>query len=247
MDMEYPPNEFVTLIDSMGTDLTVVNAARVSFSKESSWVEDIKAKERLEASGSSYHVEDIQTLSEKDTKLIRFLSKHEHWTPFAHAQITFRIKCPISIRTQFFKHKQGFVENEESRRYIQNDPDWYHPRWRASPTEGAKQGSSDWLEYDQESDAMCIDGDYHYAVTQCINTYKKLLSEGVAPEQARFVLPQGCLTEFYWTGSLAAYARFYSQRTNSHAQWEIQQYAKAIGKEIQPLFPFSWAALTKEK
>mgnify|MGYP003112888873 CR=1 FL=1 len=247
MVMEYPDLGEVTLIDHMGSDLTVVNSARVSFDKESNWSEDTKAKQRLDSSRSTYHKEDLQRLSDKDVKLINYLAKHNHWTPFAHPQITFRIKAPISIRTQMFKHKQGFVENEVSRRYVKSDPEWYHPRWRACPTNGAKQGSSGWLQYDKEADAMCIDGDYHYAVSQCVMAYKRLISEGVAPEQARFVLPQGCLTEWYWTGSLASYARFYKQRIDSHAQWEVQQFASAIGDEVSRLFPTSWEALTKEK
>ncbi len=247
MDMEYPELGKVTLIDKMGSDLTVVNSARVSFEKESQWVEDEDAKKRLDSSGSSYHQEDLQKLSVKDINLINYLADHDHWTPFAHPQITFRIKAPISIRTQMFKHKQGFVENEISRRYVKSDPEWYHPVWRSAPTNGAKQGSSDWLDYDKESDAMNIDGEYHFAVAGCIQVYNSLIRQGVAPEQARFVLPQGCFTEWYWTGSLAAYARFYRQRIAEHAQWEVRQFADAIGRELQRIFPISWSALTKEK
>lgn len=208
---------FVELVDHMGSDLTVVNAARVSFNKE--------AKE----------------FTDKDEKLLQYLAKHNHWTPFAHPQITLRIKAPISIRTQFFKHKQGFVENEISRRYVTFEPEPYLPQWRTKPTNGAKQGSEDFME--QGDDLNICNIAYSNAIDMCIDTYHTLLQKGVAPEQARFVLPQGVYTEWWWTGSLAAYGRFYGQRSDSHAQWEIREYAEAVGKILSDLFPKSWAAL----
>lgn len=213
-------NGFVCLVDHMGSDVMVCNAARVSFDKETSLQED-------------------GTLSEKDIKLIRYLSKHNHWTPFAHPQITLRIKAPLSIRTQFFKHKQGFVENEVSRRYVSNEPEFYIPKWRAKPTNGAKQGSDGFMEMDKSFTLP-----YKTAIEVCKQSYDNLILSGVAPEQARFVLPQGMYTEWYWTGSLAAYARFYRQRIEVHAQWEIREYAQAISNIIQPLFPVSWESLT---
>jgi thymidylate synthase (FAD) len=227
----------VELIDHMGSDLTVANAARVSFSSESDWA-------HIDGRGHG-------VLSGKDTKLIRYLADHNHWTPFAHPQITLRIKAPVSIRTQFFKHKQGFVENEISRRYVDNPPEFYHPKWRHKPEGNAKQGSDGWLE--------CRDGggetsggfathplyeSYKHLMNNALRTYEELIASNVAPEQARFCLPQGMYTEWYWTGSLAAYARFYKQRIDEHAQWEIQQYAEAVGKIIQPLFPVSWPHLS---
>tara|TARA_R100001591_G_scaffold67687_2_gene76735 strand:- start:1129 stop:1881 length:753 start_codon:yes stop_codon:yes gene_type:complete len=229
----------VQLVDHMGSDLTVCNAARVSFNNESEWCEDKEAIIRLAETGSKYHREDILVLCEKDKKLIRYLARHNHWTPFAHPQITLRIKAPISIRTQFFKHKQGFVENEISRRYVSFEPEFYYPEWRGKPTNGAKQGSEDFVGIDSETEKG-----YENAIRACMYTYGQLLENGVAPEQARFVLPQGMYTEWYWTGSLAAYARFYSQRIDEHAQWEIRQYARAISNLIQPLFPESWKELT---
>ena len=231
---------FVDLVDSMGSDLTVCNAARVSFSKDTEWEVDEEAVERLRASGSTYHEEDVRRLSEKDQKLIRYLAKHNHWTPFAHPQITLRIKAPISIRTQCFKHKSGFVENEISRRYVSFEPEFYTPQWRGKPTDGAKQGSDDFIEVKPKTLQV-----YNNMMHGCLMTYNELLEAGVAPEQARFVLPQAMYTEWYWTGSLAAYARFYKQRIDPHAQWEIRQYAEAVGNIIRPLFPFSWAELTK--
>ena len=232
---------FVHVVEHMGSDLMVCNAARVSFSKDTEWEIDEEAVARLRASGSTYHEEDVRRLSEKDQKLIKYLAKHQHWTPFAHPQITLRIKAPISIRTQMFKHKQGFVENEISRRYVSFEPDFYTPVWRGKPTNGAKQGSEEFTEIKPE-----IQKTFDNMLEGCLRTYNDLIEAGVAPEQARFVLPQAMYTEWYWTGSLAAYARFYSQRIDPHAQWEIRQYAEAIGNLIQPLFPFSWKCLTNK-
>jgi len=229
----------VDLVDHMGSDLTVCNAARVSFSKDTEWEIDEEAVARLKESGSSYHDEDVRKLGERDQKLIRYLAKHQHWTPFAHPQITLRIKAPVSIRTQMFKHKQGFVENEISRRYVSFAPEFYYPYWRGEPTDGAKQGSSDHISIHPEAQR-----NYENAMKLTLYTYNELLRNGVAPEQARFVLPQAMYTEWYWTGSLAAYARFYKQRIDAHAQWEVREYAAAIGKLVAPLFPVSWQALT---
>jgi thymidylate synthase (FAD) len=221
---------FVELVEHMGSDLTVVNAARVSFAKESEW-------EEIDHEGVGH-------LSHKDFKLIRYLAEHEHWTPFAHPQITLRIKAPISIRTQLFKHKVGFVENEISRRYVSYQPDLYYPYYRTKPTNGAKQGSEDFITDVKVKEEL--DRKYREAAEKCVQIYDELLEAGVAPEQARFVLPQGTYTEWWWTGSLSAYARVYTQRINPHAQWEVREYAKAIGEIIEPLFPESWLALTSK-
>lgn len=207
---------FVQYISHMGDDLMVVNAARVSFNKIS-----------------------VQ-MTDKDAKLISYLAKHKHWTPFAHPQITLHIKAPISIRTQLFKHKQGFVENEVSRRYVKDEPDYYVPEWRSAPSGGAKQGSDDFI---QDLVIEDFDRAYNRVAMDAIDTYNTLLKEGVAPEQARFVLPQGTYTEWWWTGSLAAYARVYALRSDPHAQWEVREYAKAISDLIKPLFPVAWEAL----
>lgn len=235
MDMEVLDHGRVTLIDHMGNDLSVVNAARVSFNKESEY---------------DYTPEWKGVLMEKDERLIAYLAKHNHWTPFAHPQITLRIAAPISIRTQFFKHKQGFVENEISGRYVtQDSPRFYIPRWRGRPI-SSKQGSSEFIGSDLEGDAedptLILDRIYKTAINKARDAYNELIRYGVAPEQARFVLPQGTYTEWIWTGSLAAYARFYNQRIDPHAQWEIQQYAQAIGKIMFNLFPVSWKYLTNK-
>lgn len=228
----------VDLITVMGSDLTVVNAARVSFNKESNWggtQEDHTELPGKDEPFSSY-------LSNKDEKLIAYLAKHKHWTPFAHPQISLRIKAPIFIRTQLFKHKVGFVENEVSRRYVTDPPEVYIPRWRLAPTNGAKQGSSDFIQ--DEIVEVNLNMQYNSVITGAVKTYEDLLEQGVAPEQARSVLPQGTYTEWWWTGSLAGYARVVQQRSDPHAQWEVREYANAIGNLISPHFPVSWAALT---
>ena len=230
----------VELMDHMGSDLTVCNAARVSFNKESEWGLDFDAIARLKS--CPYDKDDVRVLKEKDEKLIRYLAKHNHWTPFAHPQITLRVKAPVSIRTQFFKHKQGFVENEISRRYVSYEPEFYNPVWRSKPTDGAKQGSEDFITEETRTnlyDAICRE-----SYEKALHVYNTLIEQGIAPEQARFILPQGMYTEWYWTGSLAAYARFYKQRKDDHAQWEIREYANAIGQIIEPYFPVSWKHLT---
>jgi thymidylate synthase (FAD) len=214
---------YIEYVDHMGTDLTVVNAARVSFNKESEW--------------DAGHI-----LSVKDSKLVKYLADHNHWTPFAHTSITLRIKAPISIRTQLFKHKVGFTENEISRRYVSYEPDLYYPFFRGKPMNGAKQGSEDFIQDPKVK--LTIDKIYRDSSEAAIEAYNNLLEAGVAPEQARFVLPQGVYTEWWWTGSLPAYARVYKQRTDPHAQWEVQEYAKGIGQIIEPLFPESWSVLT---
>ena len=209
----------VELVDSMGSDMTVANAARVSFNQ---------------------HKEEFD---EKDEKLIRYLATHNHWTPFAHPQITLRVKAPVSIRTQLYKSKQGLVENEVSRRYVSTEPEFYDPQWRTKPTNGAKQGSEDFME---QPSAQIATMQYGRVMDHALKAYNSLLKRGVAPEQARFVLPQGMYTEWYWTGSLAAYARVYKLRIDSHSQWEVQEYAKAISNIIRSLFPVSWKCLTSE-
>lgn len=219
---------FVRYLDHMGSDLTVVNAARVSFAKESSW----------DYTDSAF---PSKSLPEKDQKLISYLAKHNHWTPFAHPQISLHIKAPISIRTQLFKHKVGFVENEISRRYVKDKPEIYIPKWRSAPTDGAKQGSSTFA-----YGTTVIEEHYAKAVEDSVENYQELLDWGIAPEQARFVLPQGTYTEWWWTGSLAAYARVVGQRSDPHAQWEVREYASAISEIIEPLFPVSWKVLVGE-
>lgn len=219
----------VDYITHSGDDLLVCNAARVSFDKESSWAEKFGAEP-----GSRTH------LNERDEKLIKYLAKHNHWSPFSHPQITLRMKAPIFIRTQCFKSKVGFTENEVSRRYVDDEPEFFIPVPRKrSPS--AKQGSLD--EFPTYLDECLSILDTSYMLSKI--AYEKLLKHGVCPEQARMVLPQGMYTQWFWTGSLAAYARFYKQRTDPHAQKEIRDLAKMVGDVIEPLFPNSWKVLTE--
>lgn len=234
----------------MGDDLLVVDAARVSFAKES-WYEDKdylpKNKEHKRYKDwLAYRHKQValgdggKILSLGDYSLINFLAEHAHWTPAAHPQITLVMKAPVPIRTQCFKHKQGFVENEESRRYIKGVPSIYIPdTFRLAP-ENAKQGSggehprSEWWR-----------GRYQEHCDTAVSNYLSMVRDGVCPEQARFILPQGAEVEWYWTGSLAAFARVVKQRSDPHAQKEIQDLAKEIDALIQPLYPVAWEAFSK--
>jgi len=217
----------VDLIDSMGSDLSVVNAARVSFSKESEleWVEK-------ENSPTMYE----QTLSDKDKKLIGYLAKHDHWSPFAHASLQFRIKAPIFVARQLVKHQVGLVWNEVSRRYVDDEPEFYIPtEWRLK-AEDKKQGSTDeTIEYNIQS-----------AIEFVTQTYKNLLSVDVAPEMARMVLPQNLYTEWYWSGTLMAFARVCNLRCKPDTQLETQQIAQQINILAKEKFPVSWGALRPE-
>ena len=207
----------VTCLNLMGDDLTVVNAARVSFSKTSYW-------------------HDGDELKEQDKKLINYLAKHKHWTPFSQPQIQFRIKMPIFVARQWYKHSVGFTRNEESRRYISTEPQCYVPTaWRLA-ADNVKQGSRDEL----VADYLHISGH----ITMLCELYNEMLDCGICPEQARMVLPQSMYTEFVEVGSLAAYARLYSLRSSKEAQKEVRLYAEAVGKVMQELFPVSWEALT---
>jgi thymidylate synthase (FAD) len=150
------------------------------------------------------------------------------------------MKAPVPIRTQCFKHKQGFVENEESRRYIESEPELFIPESFRKAPEGNKKQGSEGVHPDSDTLLMA----YQQVCDLSIMLYNKMISEKVAPEQARLVLPQGVYVNWIWTGSLAAFARFYKQRIDSHAQKEIQDLAKEVGSIIEPLFPVSWKALT---
>lgn len=223
-------------ITHSGDDLLVVNAARVSFAKRSEWEHETETcfdQERAFDYGTD-------KLSDRDEKLIRYLAEHQHWTPFAHPQITLHIKAPIFVARQCFKHKVGFVENEVSRRYVDDDPDFFTPEWRYRAKD-KKQGSAGTLADDANSAAEAV---YDSVLDEAIKGYGNLLELGVAPEQARMVLPQSMMTEWFWTGSLAAWARFCRQRMGKDAQVETGDVARAADAIIAPLFPVSWAALT---
>lgn len=204
-----------------------MNAARVSFHKH---------KEKFEDS---------------DEKLLMYLATHNHWTPFSHPQITVRVKVPIFVARQLFKHKIGMTENEISRRYVDDDPEFYLPStWRGRPTGGAKQGSSNesigsmLFHGTVESWEGETEGFYYSHIEANRALYNSMIKAGIAPEMARMVLPQSMYTEWYWTGSLSAFARIYKLRSDPHAQKESQDVAAMLGDIISPLFPVSWKALT---
>lgn len=229
-------------ISHMGDDLSVVNAARVSFDKTSEWEWECCGKPFQGMSAPECCGLPEPRLKDADVRLIRYLAKHDHWTPFAHTSISLRMKAPVPIRTQCFKHKQGLVENEESRRYISSTPELFVPEYfRAKPEGSIKQGSGDKHPHSDGAKeayvAMCMDA---------IALYESFVESGICPEQARFVLPQGCQVNWIWTGNLYAFANFYLKRTDPHAQVEIQQLAKQVGEIIEPLFPTSWKALTQQ-
>lgn len=206
----------VDLIDSMGSDLTVVNAARVSFDKTSS------------------------SLSEQDIKLITYLAKHNHWSPFSHAFVQFRIKAPIFVARQLGKHQVGLSWNEISRRYVDYEPEFYEPKeWRGK-AKSNKQGS-DGLAQSQYFPSVYIKDVADLATTN----YNKMLQQGVAPEMARMVLPQNMMTEWYWSGSLYAFARVCQLRLDKASQVEVQDIARQMSAHCNTLFPHSWNALMK--
>ena len=219
----------VDLIDHMGSDLSVVNAARVSFSKESEmvWVEDAPTMYK-------------ETLSDKDKKLVGYLAKHDHWSPFAHASLQFRIKAPIFVARQLVKHQIGLTWNEVSRRYVDFPPELYKPdSWRGRP-KNSKQGSDGEIELDQT-----INYSMESAMESCLILYNTLLQKGVAPEQARMVLPQSMMTEWYWSGTLYAFSRVCNLRCKPDTQKETRDVADEMYKICDEKFPYSWKYLTK--
>ena len=202
----------------MGSDLSVVNAARVSFGKKHT------------------------AMTEGDKKLINYLAKHEHWSPFAHATLQFHIEAPIFVARQLVKHQVGLAWNEISRRYVDSDPEYFYPdTWRSRPVD-KKQGSGDetivWLDRNQRVGAAV-----NKVVELANDTYQKMLDAGISPEQARMVLPQNTITEWYWTGSLYAFARVCNLRCKEDAQEETRDVAWGIDKLARDNFPESWNAL----
>jgi len=220
----------VDLIDHMGSDLTVVNAARVSFNKESNW--------------NYWRDEDDGDLiksymKDKDKKLISYLAKHNHWTPFGHCSAQFRISAPIFVARQLVKHQVGLVWNEVSRRYVSDSPEfWGASEWR-EVADDKKQGSSD--QVIKENDTISYV--YRETVRHCIDTYNLMLDKGVCPEQARTILPQSIYTQWYWSGTLAAFARVCKLRMSEDSQKETKEIAQLISNEMNELFPISWKVL----
>tara|TARA_B100000902_G_scaffold387449_1_gene431589 strand:+ start:58 stop:669 length:612 start_codon:yes stop_codon:yes gene_type:complete len=199
----------VTLVDKMGSDLSVVNAARVSFNKR---------KEKFE---------------DNDERLIKYLAEHNHWSPFGHTTIQFLIKAPIFVARQLVKHQVGLVWNEVSRRYVDSKPEFYVPFMWRKKAEDKKQGSSD--------------EEVEYDITPVIKftqeTYNNMLKDDIAPEMARMVLPQCMMTEWYWTGSLYAFARVCNLRNKEDAQSETRMVTHHISRHLKDHFPISFKYL----
>ena len=214
----------VEYIQHTGSDLAVVNAARVSFDKESAW----------EKNGKFGGTDN--DLSEKDEKLIRYLANHKHFSPFNHSFITLRIKAPIFVARQLVKHK--FMPwNEVSRRYVDDEPEFYFPDvWRAK-AENVKQGSSE-QEVDINPKFMT-----YASVGESLNEYNRMLSLGVCAEQARMILPQNMMTSWWWSGTLGAYCDMLKLRLDPHTQKESRIVAEKVKEVIEPLFPVSVPAL----
>ena len=213
------PDKFlsVEVIDSMGDDLTVVNAARVSFGKR------------------------VSKFDDKDGKLIRYLAKHNHWSPFGHCSAQFHIKAPVFVARQLVKHQIGLTWNEISRRYVDDEPVFFEPDvWRGK-SDDKKQGSSDdSININPKNDMV---NDYQQVLRAAKWTYEELLRKGVCPEQARMVLPQSMITEWYWSGTLYAFARVCDLRCKPDAQKETRTIANKIDLYMTKLFPVSWGAL----
>ncbi len=234
----------VEYVDHMGTDLDVCNAARVSFAKTSKWetqdCEDIFNVPE----GWNLEFEDdnayLKKLSEQDQKLIKYLAEHNHWSPFSHCYLKFRIKAPIFVARQLQKHTVGLAWNEVSRRYVDDEPEFYFPDFWREKAANVKQGST----------FNSVDLDYYTDLPSehtedCLVVYNKLLELKICPEQARMVLPQNTMTEWIWSGSLAAFARVVKLRTDPHSQYETSLVAHGINFELHNLFPHSAEALLK--
>ena len=225
----------VTYQQHVGSDITVVNAARVSFGKKSRYYYGDEAEIAADFSVTYVNYKEWEyptfMLSE-DVKLINYLAKHNHKSPFNHCFITFHVKAPIFVARQLQKHEY-MPWNEISRRYVDSEPEFYQPDvWRGRSAD-KKQGSEGVVDV----------GDWGDTNWACLIAYKDLLSHGVAPEQARMVLPQSMMTEWYWSGSLYAFAKMCSLRLKPDAQYETRLVAEQIEDKMTELFPESWTAL----
>ena len=259
---------FAEYIDHMGSDLTVVNAARTSFGKESDW----------ETNADGTYAGPVNRLKPTDANLIRYLAtgyrtkewdefldeimgyarrydrdaakvlltyalhaykrRAQHWAPFGHPHLQIRMTLPIFLARQFVKHQVGGVWSEESRRYISDEPEVWFPEEWHSRPEDTKQGSDELIEYQDEARGYAED-----VVSLALEKYILLQDLKVAPEEARIVLPLNTMTTVTWTGSLLFWSRVCNQRVDSHAQKAAQELGKKISDIAQPLFPVSWAAL----
>ena len=213
----------VSLIDHMGSDLTVVNAARVSFGKKKT------------------------EFTDGDKKLIKYLADHNHWSPFGHCSVQFHIKAPVFVARQLVKHQIGLTWNEISRRYVDNEPEFYTVDVWRKRAEDKKQGSDpdttiEWVNRGERVGSVQLNVEYH-----ALMGYKEMIKAGVAPEQARMILPQSMMTEWYWSGTLYAFARVCNLRCSPDAQIESKEVAMKIAEKCDTMFPVSWDALFSHK
>jgi thymidylate synthase (FAD) len=239
-----------TYLNHYLTDNDVANIARQSFAKlaDEFTVEQNNNLVRFLARGMAskdwkallVEMNNCMTLEYAEELAVYMRKIPEHWVPFGHPHITLRMQAPIPIRVQCFKHKVGFVESEESRRYISTTPEIYIPDALRASAPSVKQGSAGEHSHSEE---WLIQ--YKNHCESAIRLYEDMLKAHICPEQARFVLPQGCEVNWVWTGSLYAFANFYNQRHDSHAQKEIQWLAEEVDSIIRPLYPVSWDALTR--
>lgn len=236
----------VDYITHYGTDLSVVNAARVSFDQESDWQWELFP----EFPGSE-DMEERPVLSERDTKLIHYLAKHKHTSTFEHQGATLRLKVPIFIARQIQRHRT-FSYNEVSRRYVDTPPEFFWPDMWRQRADNVKQGSTSEpaaYMYDPKNGNELWETINEYVgdevMGSLINMYTSMVDNGVAPEQARMILPQNMYTEFYMTGNLRNWAHFLKLRLDGHAQKEVQDVAKMVENILKPLWPVSMEALMK--
>lgn len=228
----------VDYIQHTGSDLQVANAARVSFDKESDW--EIEETPGVDERGD--YSDFVKKLSVKDTKLIQYLAKHKHFSPFNHSFITLRVKAPVFVARQLVKHKFMPI-NEVSRRYVTDEPEFYFPDvWRAK-AENVKQGSSE-IGIDLDEEFNPHDDTFpEWAVESALKSYQSLLNAGVCAEQARMILPQNMMTSWWWSGTLGAYCNMLKLRLDPHTQKESRIVAEKVKSIIEPLFPVSVPAL----
>ena len=212
-------NPTAELLETFGDDLTVVNAARVSLGKQ------------------------VSEFTEKDAKLIKYLADHDHISPFFHPQARFRLKMPIWMAREWYRHTIGFARNEVSRRYVDSEPEFHIPEELRTRAPNKKQGSND----DVHPQNVFMRQQMKLACDLTLETYNTLLAKGVCPEQARMILPQNMMTEFIETGSLAAYARLVKLRTSPDAQKEIRDLAEDVSTLLQNAFPNSWNVLVQSQ
>lgn len=262
---------FAEYKDHMGSDLTVVNAARASFGKESWWLHTFDEgateshpilqnsdKNLIRFLATGYRTPEWESFIEQikqtviasaiaDTSphdaltvlLHEYKRKAQHWAPFGHPHVQIRMQLPLFLARQFVKHQVGGVWSEESRRYLSDEPEvWFPQEWHTRP-EDIKQGAGGLVEQQRDATATAKD-----CTEWSLSGYWKLKHMGVAPEEARIVLPLNMMTTVVWTGSLLFWSRVVNQRVDSHAQLAAQELGKKISSIIEPLFPCSWQALT---